>query len=64
MTKSRRRSKSDVTTIDFDNIDIHDVKYLPPNFDGDVLFNLLLMNMGVYSTYSCSMDDIDKMCDT
>lgn len=29
MTKSRRMSKYDFTTIDFDNIDIHDVKYLP-----------------------------------
>ena len=35
VTKSRKRSKSDLAFIDFDNIDIHDVKYLPSSFDGD-----------------------------
>ena len=38
LTKSRKRSKSNLTTIDFDNIDVRDVKYLPPSFDGDIFF--------------------------
>ena len=39
-TKSMKRSKSDFVFIDFDNIDVRDVKYLPFSFDGDVLFVL------------------------
>ena len=38
LTKSRRRSKLDNTKIDFDNIDVRDVKYLPSSFDDDVLY--------------------------
>ena len=50
MTKSRRRSKSDLTAIDFDSIDLRDVKYLPPFFDGDVIFLLAPINVDVSST--------------
>ena len=58
-------SKSVLTTIDFDNIDVHDVKYLSPSFDGDVLFVLPPLSMGVPSAmpYGCAMDGMDKMCD-
>jgi hypothetical protein len=63
MTKSRRRSKADLTVIDFDNINVHDVKYLPPSFDGDVIFILPPINIDVLSTYGRSMDGMDKMCD-
>ena len=35
ITKCRRRSKSDLTNIDFDNIVIEDVKYLPSSSNGD-----------------------------
>ena len=51
MTKFRRRSKSDFTTIDFDNIDVRDVKYLPPSFDGDVVFMMPPIGVDVSSTY-------------
>lgn len=34
----KKGSKSDLNTIDFDNINVHDVKYLPSYFEGDVLF--------------------------
>ena len=40
LTKSRKRSKSDLASIDFDNIDVRNVKYLPSSFNGDVLFLL------------------------
>jgi hypothetical protein len=63
MTKSRRRSKSDLTAIDFDSIDVREVKYLPPSFDGDVIFILPLIFVDVSSTYGRSMDGMDKMCD-
>ena len=63
MTKSRRRSKSYLTANDFDNIDVHDVKYLPPSFDGDVIFILPPIGVDVFSTYGRSMDSMDKICD-
>jgi len=62
-TKSRKMSKSDLIFIDFDNIDVYDVKYLSSSFDGDVLFVLSLVTLGVPNMYSCSMDGMDKMCD-
>ena len=40
ITKCCRRSKSDLTNIDFNNIVVEDVKYLPSSFDGDVFFIL------------------------
>lgn len=55
--------KFDLPTIDFDKIDVRDVKYLPPSFDGDILFNFPPINKNIYSIYGRSMDDIDKMCD-
>lgn len=33
-------SKFDLAFIDFDNMEDHDVKYLPSSFDGDILFVL------------------------
>jgi hypothetical protein len=62
-TKSRKRSKSDLAFIDFDNIDVRDVKYLPSSFDGDVLFVLPPVVLKVPNTYGRSMDGMDKMCD-
>ena len=57
MTKSRRSSKSDLTAIDFDSIDVRDVKYLLPIFDGDVIFLLPPINVDVFCTYGRSMDE-------
>jgi hypothetical protein len=61
--KSRKMSKSDLTAIDFDNIDVHDIKYLPPSFDGGVIFILPGIAIDVSSMYGRFMDDMDKMCD-
>ena len=63
LTKSKKRSKSNPASIDFDNIDVHDVKYLPSSFDGEILLILPPVPFGVPSTYSRSMDGMDKMCD-
>ena len=63
MIKSRRRSKSDYTAIDFDSIDVRHIKYLPPSFNDDVVFILPPINVDVSSTYRHFMDDMDKMCD-
>ena len=63
LTKSRRRSESDLIIIDFDNIDKRNVKYLPLLFDDDVLIVLPPLSVGVPSAYECTMDGMDKMCD-
>lgn len=63
ITKCRRRSKSDLTNIDFDNIVIEDVKYLPSAFDGDVLFILPPVNTGIPDAYGKAMDGMDKIYD-
>ena len=63
MIKSRRRSKSDRTVIDFDSLDVRDIKYLPPSFNDDVIIILPLINVVVSSTYGHFIDDMDKMCD-
>ena len=57
-----RRSKSDLTAIDFDSIDVRDVKYLPSSFDGDVILNLPPINVDVFSTDGRSIVDMDKIC--
>ena len=63
LTKSGRRSKSNLTIIDFDSIDVCDVKYLLFTFDGDVLFVLPPFSMVVLSACGRAMDGIDKMYD-
>ena len=62
MTKSKKKSKFYLTAIDFDSIDVRDVKYLPPSFDGGVIFILPPIAVDVSSTYGRSMDGMDKMC--
>lgn len=42
LTKFRIMSKFNLTTIDFHNIDVCDIKYLPPSFKGYVQFVLFL----------------------
>ena len=61
-TKSRKMSKLDLAFIDFNNIDVRDVKYLPSFFYCDVIFVLPLVALGVPNTYGHSTDSMDKMC--
>lgn len=61
-TKSRKNSKSDLASNNFDNIEVQDVKYLPSFFDGVVLFVLPLVSFGVPSAYGHLMNDMDKIC--
>ena len=63
LTKSRIRSKSELITIDFDNINVCDVKYLPTSFDGDIFFVLAPLSMGVSNVYGHAIYNMDKMCD-
>ena len=64
LTKLRKKSKSILTSIDFDNRNVHDVKYLPFSFNGGIFFLLSHMAHGVSSTYGRSMDEMDKMCNS
>ena len=63
LTKYRKMSKSNLIAIDFENIVVRNVKYLPSSFDGDILFVLPLVPLGVPNTYGHSMDGMNKMCD-
>ena len=49
-------SKSDLTAIDLKSKDIRDVKYLPPSYDGNVIFILPPINVDVFSIYGRFMD--------
>ena len=63
ISKCRRRSKFDLTNIDFDNIVIQDVKYLPSSFNGDVIFILPPVKTGIPNAYGTAMDGMDKIYD-
>jgi hypothetical protein len=63
LIKSKKRLKSDLASIDFDSIDVSEVKYLPFSFNGDVLLLLSPVTLKTSSTYGRSMGGIDKMCD-
>ena len=62
-TKFMKRSKSDLVSIDFENIEVRDVKYFPLSFGGDVLFELPLATIGVPNAYNHSMDGMDEVYD-
>jgi hypothetical protein len=47
LTKLRKRSKSEFASIDFDNIDVRDVKYLLSYFNDDILFLLPILALKV-----------------
>lgn len=59
----KKRSKFDLPTIDFDDIEIHYVKYFSPSFDGDILFVPSHVTLGVSSMYGQFTDGMDKTCD-
>ena len=59
---TKLRSKSDLTTINFGSVNVFDIKYLPPSFDGDVLFVLPPIFMDVPSAYDHSIHVMDKIC--
>lgn len=66
LIKSRRRSKSDLAIIDFDSINVHDVKYwiyYYYYYYDNVLFVLTILSMGVPSTYGHFVDEMDKIYD-
>jgi hypothetical protein len=63
LTKSRKKSKSDLVFIDFDSIDVRDVKYLPSFFNGDVLFALPLLHLKFQIRMTVQLDDMNKMYD-
>ncbi len=60
---TRRRSHSPIAEIDFDNIKISEVKYLPTSYNGNIIFLLPPLPAGVPFTYGKGMDGMDKMFD-
>ena len=51
LTKFKKRSRCNLANIKFDTIEIRDVKNLPTSFDGDILFVLPHIALGVPSAY-------------
>ena len=50
-------------TLDFDSLDIQRVQFLPPTFNGDVLFELLPVDMSGLQTHAKLMHGMDKRHD-
>lgn len=62
-TAVRPRSQSALSDIDFDNIRVEEVKYIPTTYDGDVIFLLPPLPSGLPATYGKSLDGMDKVYD-
>ena len=63
MTASRRGSRSELSKIDFDTIEHEQVKYLPPVYDGDKIFELPPVPEGVPNPFGGGMDGMSKQYD-
>jgi hypothetical protein len=50
-------------SLDYDTLDIRKVEFLPPTFDGDVLFELPLVDTSALHSRSKSMQGMDKRHD-
>lgn len=63
-TKCRKCSnKFDLALVDFNSIDVCEVRYLPSSFDGNVIFVLPSLACGAPTTYACGMDGINNVYD-
>jgi hypothetical protein len=56
------RSRNKLASIDYDKIAYHKVQYLPPSFNGNVIFELPPSHVSV-STSKIAMDGMDKRLD-
>lgn len=59
--KSRKISKWYFESIEFYNIEVHDVNRSHYSFDGEILFVFPLVSLGTPSAYGFLMDYMDKM---
>jgi hypothetical protein len=57
---SMKWSKFNVSTIDYNRIQIQKIKYLPISFDSDIIFFLLPLPVKVSPAHSHGMDGIEK----
>jgi hypothetical protein len=55
-------SKNELASIDYDKIAYHKVQYLPPSYNGDVIFELPLSRVSA-STSKNTIDSMDKRFD-
>jgi hypothetical protein len=55
-------SRNELATLDYDKIPYHKVQYLPPSYDGDVIFELSPSCVST-STSKNTMDSMDKQFD-
>ena len=55
--------KIDIVSIDSDNIEVQDIKYIPSSFNNDILFVLPPVALGLRNAHVCLMNDLNKICD-
>ena len=60
---SRKGSKSELASLDFGSFQLEQVNYLPPQFDGDKIFELPPLLQGCPTLYRGDMDGMDKQYD-
>lgn len=60
ITFSIKWSKFNISTIDYNRIQIQKIKYLPINFDSNIIFFLLPLLVKVSTAYGHGMDGIEK----
>ena len=62
-TCRRKGSRSELSKIDIDNLDLNRVKYLPPKYDGDMIFELPPLPEGIPRQFGGGLDGMSKQYD-
>ena len=62
-TASRKGSRSKLASLDVGSLQVEQVNYLPPQFDGNKIFELLLLPQGCPTLYGGDMDGMGKQYD-
>ena len=63
LQSEEKKSKSHLASIDFNNIDVRDVKYLPYFLNGNILFSCPMWHLE-YQVCMVAKWSMDKMCDS
>ena len=62
-TASRKGSRFELVSLDFGRLQVEQVNYFPPQFDGDKIFELPPLPQGCPMLYGGDMDGMDKQYD-
>ena len=59
-TASRKGSRSELASLDVGSLQVEHVNYLPPQFDGDKIFELPSLPQGCPTLYGGDIDGMGK----